>query len=100
MLGAPIGFVRGCSNLVKLDIEEVTRLVESTIAALKEGNIISDRPEVKAISYISRSRDLASPKPNAVELASALDANTVLNREIIAIIATALENAVTVAELV
>jgi hypothetical protein len=92
IIGAPTGFVRGCTALMKMEMGEVTALLETCLARIRSCQDIEINSDaVKSLLYIIRSRTQASPKPSSVELASALDGNTVLNRDIIAAIATALE---------
>lgn len=92
IIGAPIGFVGGCTAITKLESAEFNSLLENVLAKLRGGSDVGVKTDsVKALLHIIRSRTQASPKPSSAELAAALDGNTVLNREVIATIATSLE---------
>jgi hypothetical protein len=92
ILSAPSGFVRGCGALAKMEVGDFGALLEDTLAKQRAGQDVGNKSDsVKSLIYIIRSRAQAAPKPSSAEFASALDGNTVLNREIIASLATSLE---------
>lgn len=96
--GAPSGFLSGCSEILKLDSEELSRATLCVLSNQPSGAADS-LPHFKTLAYINRCRVQAHPKPTSVEIASVLDSNTSLSREVIASLVAAFDGGNTTSEL-
>ena len=93
ILSAPTGFVSGCSAILKLKIDDLTILIANILSKVKSGAQLDKQdPASRTIAFLAHARAQATPKPSATEVASTLDSNTVLTREIIAALVTSFDS--------